>query len=213
LPTLLNQYIESTSETWLQTNNQFTKGLDKAVNKPLKHKVDDNMLSEMISSPWQNRITIARRAPVYWSADQFNNKQAWGTLIHDTIASIRSCDDIDEAVDKQVALNMLTEQEAGLLKLRVTSTVNHEKLKPHFKKDVQLKPEAGIITPKGEVFRPDRVIIYENETVVMEFKTGLPEPKHRQQLENYSKILQQMNYTGVRKLLVYINENVEVMEV
>jgi ATP-dependent exoDNAse (exonuclease V) beta subunit len=213
LPTLLSQYIESTSETWLQTNNQFTKGLDKAVNKPLKHKVDNNMLSEMISSPWQNRITIARRAPVYWSADEFNNKQAWGTLIHDTLASIRTTDDIADAIALQVATNLLTEEEAGKLILRVTSTVNHEKLKPHFKKDVPLKPEAGILTPNGEVFRPDRVIIYENETVVMEFKTGLPEPKHRQQLENYSKILQQMNYTGIRKLLVYINENVEVMEV
>ncbi|MFZ4548893.1 MAG: hypothetical protein ACOYN4_15700, partial [Bacteroidales bacterium] len=70
-----------------------------------------------------------------------------------------------------------------------------------------------ILTPKGDVFRPDRVVFYENETVIMEFKTGLPEPKHRQQLDNYSRILQQMNYTGIQKLLIYINENVEVVEV
>lgn len=213
LPNLLYQYIGSTSETWLQTNSQFTRGLDEAVNKPLKHVVDNNMLSEMISSPWQNRIKVARRAPVYWSADEFNNKQAWGTLIHDTLASIRTTDDIADAIALQVATNLLTEEETGKLMLRVTSTVNHEKLKPHFKKDVHLKPEAGILTPNGEVFRPDRVVFYENETVVMEFKTGLHEPKHRLQLDNYGKILQQMNYTGIRKLLVYINENVEVMEV
>jgi len=166
----------------------------------------------MISSPWQNRITIAKRAPVYWSADQFKNKQAWGTLIHDTLASICTVDDIAEVVANQVATNLLTDEEADLLTLRVTSTLNHEKLKPHFTKHVNLKPEAGILTPKGDVFRPDRVVFYENETVIMEFKTGLPEPKHKQQLDNYSKILQQMNYSNIRKLLVYINENVEVVE-
>ena len=212
LPNLLNQYIESTSEAWVQNNNQFSKGLDVAVEKQSKHAINNSLLSEMISSPWQNRITIAKRAPVYWSADQFKNKQAWGTLIHDTLASIRTVDDIAEVVANQVATNLLTDEEADLLTLRVTSTLNHEKLKPHFTKHVNLKPEAGILTPKGDVFRPDRVVFYENETVIMEFKTGLPEPKHKQQLDNYSKILQQMNYSNIRKLLVYINENVEVVE-
>jgi ATP-dependent exoDNAse (exonuclease V) beta subunit len=213
LPNLLYQYIESTSETWLQNNSQFTRGMDITTVKQSKPLVDGDLLSEMISSPWQNRITIARRAPVYWSADQFNNKQAWGTLVHDTLASIRSVDDIASAIAVQAAANLLTDEEAELLTLRVTSTVNHAKLKPHFTKDAKLKPEAGILTPKGDVFRPDRVVFYENETVLMEFKTGLPEPKHRQQLDNYSKILQQMNYTGIQKLLIYINENVEVVEV
>jgi hypothetical protein len=169
------------------------------------------MLSEMISSPWQGRIKIARRAPVYWSTDQTNNKQAWGTLIHDTLAAIRSNKDIPAIIAKQADTNLLTDEETALLNQRVNATVNHDLLKKYFTSNVELKPEAGILTPKGDIFRPDRVIFNENETVIMEFKTGIPEPeKHRKQLDNYGNLLEQMGYSTIRKLLVYIDETVTV---
>jgi hypothetical protein len=83
-------------------------------------------------------------------------------------------------------------------------------LKEYFNENVELKPEAGILTPGGDVFRPDRVIFNKNETVIMEFKTGLPDPKHRNQLDNYGHLLEQMGYSNIRKLLVYIDETVNV---
>ncbi len=214
LPTLLTKYIESTLDEWTQSANVFSRGLDEHVKKVGKSLPDAGMLSEMISSPWQGRIKIARRAPVYWSTDPSKNKQAWGTLIHDTLASITSRDNISEAVSAQAALNQLNEEDKALLQQRVTATVNHELLKEYFNTDFNIKPEAGILTPEGDVFRPDRVIFSDKETVILEFKTGLPEPeKHRKQLDNYGNLLEQMGYSNIRKLLVYIDEkgNVEVM--
>jgi ATP-dependent exoDNAse (exonuclease V) beta subunit len=172
-----------------------------------------SLLSSMISSPWQGRIKIARRAPVYWSTDQSKNKQAWGTLIHDTLAAIRTKDDIQEIVAKQALANILDEEQTALLLNRVTATVNHDLLKGYFKESVELKPEAGILTPKGDVFRPDRVIFNKNETVILEFKTGLPKPGHEIQLNNYGEILQQMGYPGIRKLLVYLDETITVKNI
>jgi len=212
LPNLLSQFIENTSGDWTQTGNVFTKGIDEHIQKFKKPMPEADMLSSMISSPWQGRIKIARRAPVYWSADQSKNKQAWGTLIHDTLASIRTRADISEVVAVQAAANLLGEDEAAILLHRVTTTIDHEKLKPYFVEEVQLKPEAGILTPKGEVFRPDRVIFSEKETLIMEFKTGLPKPEHEKQLHNYGEILHQMGYPGIRKLLVYLDEVVTVKE-
>jgi hypothetical protein len=47
----------------------------------------------------------------------------------------------------------------------------------------------------------------------MEFKTGMPEPEnHRKQLDNYGDLLEQMGYSGIRKLLVYIDETINVEE-
>ena len=57
------------------------------------------------------------------------------------------------------------------------------------------------------------MIFSQKETVILEFKTGLPEPeKHRKQLDNYGTLLELMGYSNIRKLLVYIDEkgNVEV---
>lgn len=213
LPFLLNQYIESTADEWLQTGNIFIKGIDDHIQKLKKSMPEANLLSSMISSPWQGRIKIARRAPVYWSTDQSKNKQAWGTLIHDTLAAIRTQDEIAAIVSKQAETNLLSEEETALLHQRVFSTINHDLLKKYFTSTTELKPEAGILTPVGDVFRPDRVIFNENETVIMEFKTGFPEPeKHRKQLDNYGNLLQQMGYADIKKLLVYIDETVTVKE-
>ena len=210
LPNLLTQYIESTPEKWTKTGNVFFSGIDEHVKKQSKDLPGSNMLSSMISSPWQGRIKIARRAPVYWSTDQSKNKQAWGTLIHDTLAAIRTKDDIPEIVAKQAQANILDEEQAALLLNKVTATVSHELLKDYFKENVQLKPEAGILTPNGDVFRPDRVIFNKDETIILEFKTGLPKPGHEIQLNNYGEILQQMGYPGIRKLLVYLDETITV---
>ncbi|MDO9257634.1 MAG: UvrD-helicase domain-containing protein [Bacteroidales bacterium] len=210
LPNLLTQYIESTSEEWTQNGNVYFRGIDEHVQKMAEPLPVSNMLSSMISSPWQGRIKIARRAPVYWSTDQSKNKQAWGTLIHDTLAAIRTKDDILEIVAKQALVNLLDEEQTELLLSRVTATVNHDLLKDYFNESVQLKPEAGILTPKGDVFRPDRVIFNKNETIILEFKTGLPKPGHEIQLNNYGEILLQMGYPGIRKLLVYLDETITV---
>ncbi len=210
LPNLLTQYIESNSDEWVQTGNIYSKGTDEPVTKTQNSLPEAGMLSGMISSPWQGRIKIARRAPVYWSTDQSKNKQAWGTLIHDTLASIKTRDDILTVVSAQAAANFLSEEETQLLQERVTSTVDHESLKEYFTENVQLKPEAGILTPEGDVYRPDRVIFSETKTVIMEFKTGLPDPKHRNQLDDYGKLLEQMGYTDIIKMLVYIDEKITV---
>jgi len=210
LPNLLTQYIESTADEWTQDGNVYFRGIDEHVHKLAKPMPEANMLSSMISSPWQGRIKIARRAPVYWSTDQSKNKQAWGTLIHDTLAAISTKDDISGIVAKQALVNLLDEEQTELLLNRVTATVNHDLLKDFFGENVQLKPEAGILTPKGDVFRPDRVIFKKNETIILEFKTGLPKPGHETQLNNYGDILLQMGYPGIRKLLVYLDETVTV---
>jgi hypothetical protein len=89
--------------------------------------------------------------------------------------------------------------------------MNHDLLKEYFNENFELKPEAGILTPDGSVYRPDRVVFYQGETIIMEFKTGMPEEKHRKQLDNYGDLLVQMGYSGIRKLLVYIDESVTVV--
>ncbi len=211
LPNLLKQYIEANLESWNQENNVFNRGIDEYEAKKTIKLLTGNLFKEgMISSPWQGRIRIARRAPVYWSTDPAKNKQAWGTLIHDTLAAVRTKADISAVIDFQAAANLLDEEEKLSLHQRVESTMNHDLLKEYFSENVELKPEAGILTPDGNVYRPDRVVFYQDETIIMEFKTGMPEEKHRKQLDNYGDLLMQMGYSGIRKLLVYINENVTV---
>lgn len=212
LPNLLNQFIDVTHETWVQQGSVYTRGMDATVTPVEPKWQDDSQLSQFISSPWQQRIRIARRAPVYWSVDDPVKNQAWGTLIHDTLAAIKTINDVPGKVEALAAQHLLNLADTELLKQRVTAAVQHPLLSPYFTEDVVLKPEAGILTPGGDVYRPDRVIFVGDVTIVMEFKTGLPKPEHEKQLSHYAEILALMGYTSVRKLLVYLYDEVVVKE-
>jgi RecB family endonuclease NucS len=72
---------------------------------------------------------------------------------------------------------------------------------------------VGILSEKGKSFRPDRLVFYENETVVIDFKTGKQEEKHRIQLQKYKELLMQMNYNNVKGFLLYLNEENGLVEV
>jgi len=213
LPGLLKQYIEANLGSWTTLGRSYYSGIDKY--KPEVQKTlagGDTLAKGMISTPWQKRIRIARRAPVYWSTDQVRNKLAWGTLIHDTLASIRSSADVEEAVAMQASANLLTQAETELLQSRVQATISHDMLKQYFSESVTTRSESGILNAEGYVYRPDRVVFNRDETIIMEFKTGMPEEKHRKQLDNYGSLLEKMGYTEIRKLLIYIDETIQVLE-
>ena len=66
--------------------------------------------------------------------------------------------------------------------------------------------ETDILCPDGTTFRPDRVILKEGKTLVIDYKTGVEKEKHRIQLSNYKNILSQMGFSNIQGLLVYLSD-------
>ena len=207
----LTEFIKNDPEKWTQNGYTFTRGDNKPVKKEFKAQPQDTLLKNMISSHWQDRIRIARRAPMYWTTDPMHDKIAWGTLLHDALAAIKSENDIEDVIADFVFSRQLNEEVIGKLRQALVATVSHEKLAAYFKPDIQIKQESAILLQGGEVFRPDRVVLLENETVIIEYKTGMPEQSHREQLDNYAKILGQMGYREIKKMLVYIDDKIKVV--
>ncbi|MBL0032079.1 MAG: Dna2/Cas4 domain-containing protein [Bacteroidetes bacterium] len=79
-----------------------------------------------------------------------------------------------------------------------------------FSDQFQVKAEKEIILPSGEVLRPDRVIIKENEAIVIDFKSGQPHKKHENQVTQYADILRKMGYQPVSSKLVYLTNRTVV---
>ena len=70
----------------------------------------------------------------------------------------------------------------------------------------ELKNERSILLPSGETYQPDRVVVKNNETFILDYKTGQRESKHQKQLQNYQNILLQMGYNNVKSYLLYLKE-------
>jgi hypothetical protein len=66
--------------------------------------------------------------------------------------------------------------------------------------------EQEIIAPKGVICRPDRLMIKGRSAVVLDYKTGKPDPAHDEQVRNYARLLKDMGYTVEGAFLAYIRE-------
>ena len=69
--------------------------------------------------------------------------------------------------------------------------------------------EVEILDGQGRIYRPDRLVFHGNQVTIIDYKTGSFNSKHRQQLESYAIILEELNLVVTQKILVYIGEQIE----
>jgi ATP-dependent exoDNAse (exonuclease V) beta subunit len=67
---------------------------------------------------------------------------------------------------------------------------------------------VSILTESGERRRPDRVVQLNDKTVVIDFKTGEPNEKAKEQyiaqVQEYVHLLQEMGFQNVNGELLYL---------
>jgi RecB family exonuclease len=92
--------------------------------------------------------------------------------------------------------------------------VKHEQLKTYFRLGKTVFTEREIITKDKQILIPDRLIFNTvNEVTIIDYKTGKPDKKHQVQIIHYGHALESMNYVVVKKILVYIDKEITVIEV
>jgi len=76
-----------------------------------------------------------------------------------------------------------------------------------FGRDATSLTEAEIMDPAGEVVRPDRIVVAGPEVQVIDFKLGMREEAHREQIAKYVELLREI-FAGkqVTGFLAYIDE-------
>jgi ATP-dependent helicase/nuclease subunit A len=80
-----------------------------------------------------------------------------------------------------------------------------------FQSGLDIRNESAILSEYGEK-RPDRVILSDGKTIVIDYKTGQKMPEHIRQIKEYGKLLREMGYAGIEEYILY-TENREVAEV
>ena len=72
--------------------------------------------------------------------------------------------------------------------------------------------EKTIIQKEKGIIKPDRIVINEHkEALLLDYKTGLANPKYKYQLENYQNAIEKMGFKVLKKVLVYIGVEIDVV--
>ncbi|WP_179344529.1 UvrD-helicase domain-containing protein [Winogradskyella ursingii] len=161
----------------------------------------------------EHNFSIVTRSGLLWDTHQEQAIER-GNLVHLVLSKIRTVGDLDFELENLLTLGEISHNQLNDLKQTVAAVVSHPKLSPYFQDRLQIYNEHDIITSTGQLLRPDRLVITtNNEAVIIDYKTGEPKLNHGTQLGAYEKVITQMGFAVSKKLLVYINEDIEIIEV
>lgn len=129
------------------------------------------------------------------SAQRFINR---GRLLHTLFSSIETEADIDDAVSRLVAEGIIghktSEEEIRSLTRRAFSL---PEVRQWYSGEWRLFNECDIIwIENGKLLnrRPDRVMMKDNDIVVVDFKFGKPNKRYNRQVHDYMRLLARMGY-------------------
>jgi ATP-dependent exoDNAse (exonuclease V) beta subunit len=206
--TLVSHWIENyLSKNYTATEtNRFEIG--KANNKQLEHT--EQTMNSFNLNPLKfdtaNNVVKIKAAHLLNSEDTLEAKET-GIIIHWILSKIETYLQVDEAINMAVTDGIINNTQIEPIKEKLKDLVNHPSLKAYFSPDKNYKIESEIATFNGEVFRPDRIMIEDNLTTIIDYKTGKQNnKKYFKQLTKYQEALFNMGYSNVKSLLVYVDD-------
>jgi len=142
-----------------------------------------------------------------------NSAAEYGKMVHRLFARINTADELDDVIASFVLQGMIDEKASNKLKKSIEDLINDPLLAPCFAKGARHYSEKEILLPNGNTYRPDRVVLFENETLLIDYKTGGREESHDNQILHYASLLDEMGYDNVKCRLVYVNDPAGIVEV
>jgi ATP-dependent exoDNAse (exonuclease V) beta subunit len=213
IPAFFMYYLQQ-SGSWVDGKGIYdfgTSGSHQA--KEDDKKVLKRSLESLLSIDWREKVLVRASAPDSWDIDNPAQNFVWGNLIHTVFSRILKSGEEEKVLIKMVDEGLIDQKQKEQLHVKVRQVLSNQLIHPFFMPDNDVKTEAEILREDGHVYRPDRVIIKESEIIVLDFKTGKPKKEQEKQISLYGKLLSEMGYKEVKKYLVFIEPEVNVIEV
>ena len=213
IPGFFMHYLQQ-SGNWVDGKGVYEFGTSGAHQvKEDDNKVLKRSLDSLLSIDWREKVLVRASAPDSWDINNPAQRFLWGNLVHTVFSRILKSGDEEKVLIKMVDEGLIDQKQMEQLLVKVRQILSNELIRQFFMPDNHIKTEAEILREDGHVYRPDRVIINENEITVLDFKTGKPKKEQEKQISLYGKLLNEMGYKKVKKYLVFVEPDVNVVEV
>ncbi len=156
-------------------------------------------------------IKVRMKAGLLWG-NAVNGKIDAGNLLHETLKQVKYEGDETSVVEKMKAEGVVNETEKEELLSMVKQVVYHTEMNKYFKNGWHIANERPLLKASEKVKIPDRVVVENNEAILIDYKTGKERAEHKQQQKEYSKLLQETGLIVKKAILFYTTEN-KVVEV
>ena len=199
---------------WQEDRLEYNFGnIERAKNKEAAESLAE-IHQKFISTPWQeHNIVLLASASKLWDTAQ-GKAIDFGNLFHEMLSKIITKNDVNLVTIQYHQKGFINKIQLKLIKEMMYLVVDHPKLAVYFSDKVTVFNEREIVDFDNQVVIPDRLVFnHLNEVTVIDYKTGSPSSEHHQQLLKYERVLKSMGFKVDKKLLIYINTEVDVVEV
>lgn len=210
---LFIEYLKTTN-TWEDSNLSYCFGSPvKSINNTVEKNEIITQKNFISTDKKTHNIKVITKSGLLWDTAQQEAIEK-GNLIHHIMSYIKTKDDIDFVIQDYINTSSISLEQSLTLKNMVTDIIFHPELEHYYTSDYTIYNERDVITEEGTILRPDRVVVNrENEAIIIDYKTGVEDFKHHEQLQSYQRVLEHMGLVVKKKLIIYINEGIEVKEI
>ena len=132
-----------------------------------------------------------------------------GQLLHTLFASIDTKEDLIAAIERLLFEGVIESAEKAQEIYEIAEkALNLDEVKDWYSGEWTLYNECSIIyndeQGKMQTRRPDRVMMKDDEVVVVDFKFGKKKPEYSTQVREYMSLLSEMGYTGIKGYIWYV---------
>lgn len=131
-----------------------------------------------------------------------------GQLLHTLFSAIETKDDVQPAIERLLFEGIIPDKETEKnIRKTAEKALSHPMVQEWYSGSYRLFNECAIIYKEDdslEVRRPDRVMMNDDEVVVVDFKFGKKNKKYNEQVQGYISLLAQMGYQNICGYLWYV---------
>ncbi len=195
----------------LDTNGRYEQGEHIVLKKQGKEEEDVFTAKVRASTRWQDHIFI--KQPDMDSLENYKEEKR-GNIIHDILSRITI---VDEHIGKRISglLDMIKNEtiknQSDIID-KLTEVLTSEEVKAWFTpgRSANVFKEKEIVNKHGELKRIDRLIVTQDEAIIVDYKTGGLKDieKHKKQVRGYMNIISDIYPTRrIKGYLLYVDHN------
>ncbi len=151
---------------------------------------------------WFPDISLQDR-PELGANDYLSEEVQFGLQFHLLMSRIDDLDQIEKELTSTIDGGEVAKSNESRLRTKLNDLFKRDDYLNLFSGDHEILSEQAIILNSKEVIRPDKIIVKQNETILLDFKTGIPSAKDEKQINQYKSTLESMGYPNVSSYLFY----------
>lgn len=194
-----------------ENTSEYKFGNPQKLSMTKEIETETEVVQQLSATLDMKNIKIAQRESLMWNTHQ-QKAIEYGNILHEILSYIQTKDDIELAITKAIENGLIISLQKKAVEKTIREIVNNSDLEIFFSKEHEIMNERTIIQKEGNVVKPDRMVINKNKEIyLLDYKTGLHQPKYKVQLDNYQNAIEKMGYKVVKKALVYIGDEIEIV--